>query len=330
MKHLFYLFILSSFFLTAQEGSLLSKPSKKLATEATSKNISSFEKEIAINKLIDGTLLKPENSTKPNLAILIAGSGPTNRNGNQNFLMNNTLKKLATGLFNNGIASFRYDKRIVKQIRKGKVDPNITFKDFVTDAVAVITYFKNTNNYNKIYIIGHSQGSLVGLIASNQITTDGFISLAGAGQPIDAVIKEQINKTAPMFNADTEVILKTLKSGKTTDNYPEALASIFNKEVQPFMISWIAYNPIEELKKLTIPALIINGTKDLQVSEKEAHLLKEAYPTAQLELIENMNHVLVTVTGDDLENAKTYNNPNIPLSEGLINIISNFIKDNNQ
>ena len=109
--------------------------------------------EIAINELIDGTLLTPNANNKSVLAIIIAGSGPTNRDGNQNFLMNNSLKKLTEGLSNQGIASFRYDKRIVKQIRKGKVDKNIMFDDFITDAVSVIDYFKEKNSFSKIYII---------------------------------------------------------------------------------------------------------------------------------------------------------------------------------
>ena len=73
-------------------------------------------KDITINAFIDGTLLIPTDIEKPNLAIIVAGSGPTDRNGNQNLLKNNSLKKLAEGLSKEGIATFRYDKRIVKQI----------------------------------------------------------------------------------------------------------------------------------------------------------------------------------------------------------------------
>ena len=144
--------------------------------------------EIEVNKHINGTLLSPKINSKKNLAIIIAGSGPTDRDGNQNFLKSNNLKKLATGLANKNIATFRYDKRIVKQIRKSKVDKDMLFDDFITDAVSVIEFFKNKKKYNKIYIIGHSQGSLVGIASSKRTKLDGLISLAGAGQPIDAVI----------------------------------------------------------------------------------------------------------------------------------------------
>jgi alpha/beta superfamily hydrolase len=287
---------------------------------------SSFTKQdISVNKHIDGTLLSPNNVKKPNLAIIIAGSGPTDRDGNQNFLKNNSLKKLAVNLTNNNIATYRYDKRIVKQLKSNNLDKNIIFDHFVTDAKSVIDYFKSTKNFNKIYVIGHSQGSLVGMLAAKD-RADGFISLAGAGQSIDQVIIEQVNKTAPNFTEDTKRIFKTLKEGKTTTDYPMALSSIFNIEIQKFMINWMKYNPTEVLSTLNIPVLVINGTKDLQVSENEAKLLKEANKDATLKIIENMNHVLVTIEGDDLENSKSYAETQRPIAEGLIDTITNFIK----
>lgn len=287
---------------------------------------SNFTKQdISVNKHIDGTLLTPNNVKKPNLAIIIAGSGPTDRDGNQNFLKNNSLKKLAVNLTNNNIATYRYDKRIVKQLKSNNLDKNIIFDHFVTDAKSVIDYFKSTKNFNKIYVIGHSQGSLVGMLAAKD-RADGFISLAGAGQSIDQVIIEQVNKTAPNFTEDTKRIFKTLKEGKTTTDYPMALSSIFNIEIQKFMINWMKYNPTEVLSTLNIPVLVINGTKDLQVSENEAKLLKEANKDATLKIIENMNHVLVTIEGDDLENSKSYAETQRPIAEGLIDTITNFIK----
>lgn len=281
--------------------------------------------EISVNKHIDGTLLAPNNITKPDLAIIIAGSGPTDRDGNQNFLKNNSLKKLAVNLTKNNIATYRYDKRIVKQLKSNNIDKDIMFDDFVTDAKSVIDYFKNSQNFNKIYIIGHSQGSLVGMLAAKD-RADGFISLAGAGQSIDQVIIEQVNKTAPNFTEDTKRVFETLRQGKTTTDYPMALSSIFNIEIQKFMINWMQYNPTEVIKSLEMPVLVINGTKDLQVSENEAKLLKEANEEATLKIIENMNHVLVTIEGDDLENSKSYAETQRTIAEGLIKAITDFIK----
>ncbi|MBC3847064.1 alpha/beta hydrolase [Winogradskyella echinorum] len=309
-------FIVAFFFI-----SLISFSQETLQAELFS------EEELSINKHIDGTLLMPLNldSKKPNLAIIIAGSGPTNRDGNQNFLKNNSLKKLAEELSNNNIATFRYDKRIVKQIRQGNVDNDIMFDDFVTDASSVIDYFKEKDLYSKIYVIGHSQGSLVGMLAAKD-KADGFISLAGAGQNIGNVIVEQVTNMAPKLGEEAQKVVNKLKDGQTTTDYPNALASVFNSDIQPFMINWMKYTPTEVIKELEMPVLIINGTKDLQVSENEAKLLKEANEKATLTIIENMNHVLIEIKGDDLENSKSYNESYRPTSTHLIISIVEFIR----
>lgn len=281
--------------------------------------------DLSITNLIDGTLLLPEEVSKPNLAIIIAGSGPTDRNGNQNFLKNNALKKLAEALTKQGIATFRYDKRIVKQIKTNAIDKAITFDDFISDASAVLDFFKSKNMYSHIYIIGHSQGSLVGMVAA-QDEADGFISIAGAGQSIDEVILNQLQTNAPIYTEDAKEVFEVLKTGETTHNFPTELKSIFNKDIQPFLSNWMLYNPQEEISKLNIPILIVNGTSDLQVSPNEANLLHEAAPKSTLKMIDKMNHVLVIIEGDNLENSKSYNESARPISPELIKSITTFIK----
>lgn len=304
-KHIFSLVL---FFLS------VTSPSKAQNYSAT---------EVTINRHIDGTLLTPESVENPQLVILIPGSGPTDRNGNQSFMKNDMLKKLAEGLSENGIASFRYDKRIVKQLRTRNLDKNIRFDDFVTDAKSVVNHFKPS--YTSIIIAGHSQGSLVGLLAT-EVGVDGFISLAGAANSIDQIILEQISKTAPYFITDTKRVLEVLKSGQTTTDFPQPLSSMFNLEIQPFMINWMQYNPKELIKDLEIPVLILNGTKDLQVNITEAQLLKEAKEDAELFIIENMNHLLFEINGDDLVNSKSYNDKTYPVMPEVIEHIVDFIQ----
>ena len=294
-----------------------------MTTFTEAQNFSSTD--IKINRYVDGTLLVPESIENPPLVIIIAGSGPTDRNGNQSFMKNDMLKKLAERLTENGVATFRYDKRVVKQLKTGTFDKNIRFDDFVTDAKSVVTYFKTS--YTSIIIAGHSQGSLVGLLASDA-GADGFISLAGAGNPIDQIILEQITKTAPFFTEDTKRVLETLKSGQTTTDFPPALASIFNLDIQPFMINWMQYNPQELIENLEMPALIINGTKDLQVSAAEAQLLKDRKEDAELFIVENMNHLLFEINGDNLVNTKSYNETMHPIIPEVITIMLDFIEKN--
>ena len=285
-------------------------------------------KDLKITPLVEGTLLMPETSEKPPLVIIIAGSGPTDRNGNQNMMKNNSLKFLAEALYENGIASFRYDKRIIKIMKMGAIDEKkIKFDDFIDDAITVTDHFIKDDSFASIYIIGHSQGSLVGVIAA-QNRADGFISIAGAGQEIDDVIVDQLAKQAPGLVDNARQSFDDLRVNGTAQNYSPGLASIFRSDIQPFIYSWMQYNPQEELSKLNIPVLIINGDKDLQVQVSEAEALHKAKPGATYKIIPSMNHVLKKIEGNDLENGKSYNQYNLPISEELITVITQFIEAN--
>jgi fermentation-respiration switch protein FrsA (DUF1100 family) len=129
----------------------------------------------------------------------------------------------------------------------------------------------------------------------------------------------------PKLGKETQPIVEQLKQGKMVTDYPSALASVFSRDIQPFMIAWMTYNPTEVIKELEMPILIINGTKDLQVSESEAQLLKVANEKATLIIIEDMNHVLFEIKGDDLENSKSYNESFRPISPKLVSSIIKFI-----
>ena len=284
--------------------------------------------DIAVDSLIKGTLYIPKNVTKKTkLVILIAGSGPTNRYGNQFGGVTNCLKFLAEDIVNKDIAVFSYDKRLFAQMKSGNIDEkSMRFEDMITDAQNVVDYFKSEKRFKKIIIAGHSEGSLVGMVASTK-NVNAFISLSGAGRPIDEVLKEQLLKQLPNLEAEINENLATLKEGKTfelTSKNP-AIISVFRTSVQPYMISWIKYNPTVEIKKLKIPVLIINGTQDLQVPESDARLLKEAFPKAQIEIIENMNH-LFKETKTEQENKKSYNDGKIPVMPILSEKMVDFIK----
>ena len=282
--------------------------------------------EIQITPLVKGSLLLPETSEKPPLAIIIAGSGPTDRNGNQPMMKNNSLKFLAQGLYEKGIATFRYDKRIIQLMKMGAMtEEKIRFDDFIEDAIAITEHFKKDPRFSKIYIIGHSQGSLIGMIAA-QDHADGFISIAGAGQEIDDVIVDQLAKQAPGLKENARQSFDDLRVNGAAQNYSPGLSSIFRPAIQPFIFSWMKYDPQIEIAKLNVPVLIINGTKDLQVQVSEAELLKKAKPDAQYKIIENMNHVLKEIKGDDdIENSKSYNIYNLPVMPELIATVGVFI-----
>jgi len=287
-----------------------------------------IEKEIHISSkkvTVNGTLLSPSSSDKVPLMIIIPGSGANDRDGNQVGSKANSLRFLAEELGNHQIATYRYDKSAIALLKKKDFkEEDITFDDFIDDAVAVIDYFKDKKQFFKIIFVGHSQGSLVGMIASKS-RADAYISIAGAGRPIDQVLTEQILLQSPMFKDDLKKTFDLMRLGKIDENFNPMLISIFRKSLQPFWISWMKYNPQEELKKLEVPVLIINGTNDIQVPVSDAELLHQSNDTSQLEVIEHMNHVFKEVKGGRNENIAAYNNSELPIMEELITVITKFV-----
>ena len=280
--------------------------------------------QVSIDPEVQGTLLSPKGENQPPLAILIAGSGPTDRDGNQAQLKNNSLKYLAEGLAQKGIATFRYDKRVIAQINKATVqEEKMTFEDEVNDALLVVNHFKD--KYKKIILIGHYEGSLIGLLVAQKVVVSKFVSISGAGNSSATLIEEQIGKNAPQLKEESQKIISQLRKGELVENISPYLAPVFRKSVQPYLISWFKYEPAKEIAKLQIPILIVQGTNDLQVEDKEVQLLKEAQPKAQLLLIEGMNHVLKKVKTLE-ENQQSYLNPDLPIPGELVEGIASFIK----
>lgn len=281
--------------------------------------------EIQVTPYVEGTLLRPLHIEKPPLVIMLQGSGPTDRNGNQAFMKNDSFKKLANELGKNGIASFRFDKRISRMSEMGIREEDMRFDDFIKDAADVISHFKDSPGFGDLVVLGHSQGSLVGMVAAKD-KADGFISIAGAAQPIDSIITQQVVQQLPQLEESVKQTFAEMREKGSSTNYNPVLESIFRPSVQPFVLSWMKYNPQEEASKLEMPVLLITGTKDLQVEQKEAEKLSAANPEAELVILENMNHVFRKIEGSDLENSKSYNEPGLPLHPELTPAIVDFIQ----
>lgn len=288
---------------------------------------SSFvETDLSINEMTDGTLTTPASGTSENLVIFIQGSGPTDRNGNQPMMKNDGIKKIARELAAAGIASFRFDKRIFKMQQLQMEEKDLRFEDFVKDVVDIETYFRKEASFKHIILAGHSEGSLIGMLAAKD-HADAFISLAGAGEPIDNIVVAQINMQAPPLAENARVAFDDMKENGQTTQYNPMLSAIFRPSVQPFMNSWMKYDPSEEIAKLDIPMLIINGSKDIQVTEEQAEMLAEAAPEAELEIIDGMNHIFRNIESEDrLVNTKSYNEPLQPLHPELVPVLTEFVK----
>lgn len=286
---------------------------------------------IEVNDLIDGTLLEPSQKKSNTLVIIIAGSGPTNRDGNSTVGKNNSLKQLAYYLADKGFSSFRYDKRIIKLMREQRLDETaLSFDHFVKDATDVVNYFKlynqDTYNFDKFIIIGHSQGALVAKLTSLRTAVNGLILLCGTAQPMDKLLINQLKDQAPFLVDDLKVALDSIKNVGYVNEYNPLLKTYVHKDVQPFMQSWIKHDPVSIAKKINVPTLVVGGTTDIQIPAEDAKTLAKYIENANFAIIENMNHVLKTVEDIGLENQKSYTNPKYPLAEDLKKEISIFLQ----
>ncbi|MBS9462070.1 alpha/beta hydrolase [Flagellimonas sp. 389] len=280
---------------------------------------------------IEGTLLIPESSDKIPVVLIIAGSGPTDRNGNFPMFSNNSLKMLAEGLHENGIASLRFDKRGIGESKEaGTEESLLRFEHYIDDVKAWGSLLKKDKRFKNLIVLGHSEGSLIGMVAAQKGNVDKYISLAGAGFPAGEIIMKQLKAAQPdsIINQASSII-KKLEQGEIEENVPQTLIQLFRKSVQPYLISWFKYDPAIEISKLDCPTLIIQGTTDIQVNVEDADALADAKKESKKIIIVDMDHVLKTVKPDREEVFATYIDPKLPLHKDLIPEIVEFIKADN-
>lgn len=291
-------------------------------------NFNEEEIELNYNNVnLYGTLLS-SSSANSTIVLIIPGSGPTDRDGNSLMIdgKNNSLKYLAEDLMEQGIPSLRIDKRGVGESAEAMVkEEDLRFEIYVEDVKNWVKLLIEDTRFKKVIIAGHSEGSLIGMLAAQQANVAGFISLAGTGVAADEIIKTQMETQPDLIKNEVNRVFEKLKAGDTVGNVNPMLFSLFRPSVQPYMISWIKYNPTVEIAKLSVPALIIQGTTDIQVSAKDAELLHKALPKSKMVLIENMNHVFKSAPLNQKENIATYSNPalkNVPqLADEIIQFI---------
>lgn len=278
---------------------------------------------------LTGTLLLPDGKGPFPVALIIAGSGPTDRNGNGPMLNTDAYKKLAEGLAEHGIATLRYDKRGIGASNVNQTEAEVRFDDFVNDAIALTAFLERDKRFNSVSIIGHSEGSLIGIIAAERDShVRALVSLEGAGRNLAAIIDEQVRanpNNPPNIVKEVESTNASLLAGKTVPNPDPMLTALFRPSVQPFLISEYKYDPAKEIAKLKIPVLIVQGAHDIQVASADAKALAAADPKAKLVIVDGMNHILVDAPADRAANAATYNQPSLPLDPKLIQIIAQFL-----
>jgi fermentation-respiration switch protein FrsA (DUF1100 family) len=278
---------------------------------------------------LHGTLLTPDNARPGPAVLLIAGSGPTDRDGNSNVasVRPANLKLIAEGLAAHGVASLRYDKRGVGGSLGAMVAPrDLRFTTYIDDAVAWARFLQSQPGVTCVILAGHSEGALIAPIAARQAKTCGVISIEGAGRPLGVVIRAQLAAGGVPADqlAQADQVLTELERGREVPGIAPT-NQLFRPAIQPYLISQLTIDPVATLKAAPAPVLIIQGETDIQVSVEDARLLAAGRPDATLVIVPGMNHVLKLAPIDRAANVAAYADPARPLAPGVMEAINAFV-----
>ncbi|GLH76939.1 alpha/beta hydrolase [Bradyrhizobium sp. SSBR45G] len=271
---------------------------------------------------IDAILTTPPGIERPPVALLIAGSGSTDRDGNGPQLKPATLKKLAEQLAARGIASLRYDKRGARGWKAEFGRPeDFRFKDYVDDAASLVDSLRG--KFARIVLVGHSEGGLVAILTARRTPVDRLVLLAASARRQGDLLKTQLEKKLPAAAmGPVAKAIDAIMAGQVVDPPPPELP--IAPIMQPGIGSAFAEDPIDPLKQIVIPILLVGGAKDSQIARLDMVALAAAAPAAKSLWLPEMNHVLVDVANED-ENLSSYNDPDRPLDPDMVDAVAGFI-----
>ena len=286
-------------------------------------NASAEETKIRVGA-IDAVLTVPSDVERPPVALLIAGSGTTDHDGNGPQIKPATLKKLSEQLAARKIATLRYDKRGAGGWKPEFGRPeDFRFRDYVDDAVALVNYLRDGGKFSKVILVGHSEGGLVAILTARRIPVDRLVLLATAARRQGDLLKAQLEKTlAPEMFQPIAKAIDDIMAGQIVDPPPAGLS--IPPPMQPGIASAFIEDPIVPLKLIEAPTLIVAGGRDRQLARLDFAALAAASPAAKTLWLADMNHVLVDVA-DEADDMAAYNQPERALDPDLIDSVAAFI-----
>lgn len=281
---------------------------------------------------LSGTLLDAGDNAP--VVLIIPGSGPTDRDGNNPLGVKAApYKLLAEALAGRGISSVRIDKRGMFGSKDAIPNANkVTIADYTADTDAWVASIRKVTGARCVWLLGHSEGGLVALTAGQHSKgVCGVISVAAVGRKFGAVLREQLTSNpanAPVLEPALQAI-DSLEAGKRVDaaSLPAPLQTLFADEVQPFLMDLLAEDPAALAASLKVPLLIVQGDADFQVTVDDAKVLAAAQPKAKLAILPGVNHVLKVPAGANrAANLKAYADPALPLAPSVAEEIAAFVK----
>ena len=273
---------------------------------------------------IDAVLTVPSDVERPPVALLIAGSGTTDHDGNGPQIKPATLKKLSEQLAARKIATLRYDKRGAGGWKPEFGRPeDFRFRDYVDDAVALVNYLRDGGKFSKVILVGHSEGGLVAILTARRVPVDRLVLLATAARRQGDLLKAQLEKTlAPEMFQPIAKAIDDIMAGQIVDPPPAGLS--IPPPMQPGIASAFIEDPIVPLKLIEVPTLIAAGGRDRQLARLDFAALAAASPAAKTLWLADMNHVLVDVA-DEADDLAAYNQPERALDPDLIDSVAAFV-----
>ena len=272
--------------------------------------------------------LAAEASAGP-LVLMVAGSGPTDRDGNNAFgVRAGYLGKLAAALARSGIASLRYDKRGLPGSAPAGDESGVTFATYVEDLRSVAAWAARQHPGRPLVLLGHSEGGMVAIEAAKMAPDAfaGLVLLSTPGRPPGETLRDQLANLPQLDMTEAPGILAELEAGRRVDLVPPSLAALFRPSVQPFLISLLALRPAETLAGLDMAALVVGGGTDIQVRHADFAALAAARPDVESRWFEGMNHILVDAPTDLAGNVATYGDPDVQLTAGVADAIADFVR----
>jgi hypothetical protein len=277
---------------------------------------------------IDAVLSVPPGLEQPPVALLIAGSGSTDHDGNGPEAKPATLKKLSEQLVARKIATLRYDKRGAGGWKPEFGQPeDFRFKDYVDDATQLVNYLRSSGKFSRLVVVGHSEGGLVAILTARRVPIDRLVLLVTAARRQGDLLKAQLEKKqlAPDVLEPINKAIDAIMAGQIVDPPPRGLP--IPPSMQPSIASAFTQDPIDPLKLIEQPTLIIGGGRDRQVARLDFIALSAAATVAKTLWLPDMNHVLVDVT-DEADDLKAYTEPERPLDPAMIDAVAAFVVSN--
>lgn len=267
------------------------------------------------------------------VVLIIPGSGPTDRNGDNPLgFRGGVYRQLAVGLAARGIASVRVDKRGMFGSHGAVADANdVTIADYAGDVHSWIAAIRKRTSAPCVWVLGHSEGGLVALVAA-QSAPDicGLLLVAAMGRPLADVMRQQLKANpanAPVLGQALAAI-DSLEAGKTFDpaGLHPAVAPMFATKVQGYLIDFFRYDPAKLAAAYKGPMLVLQGNRDLQVTLEDASILKNAHLSAKLVIVPGVNHVLKPVAGDTMAaNFATYGDANLAIDPAVVDGVATAV-----